>query len=82
MEATNSQIKQQSSQKEEGDRSAALERFNLIFVILGALISVYFRDRALTLSFLAGGLLTILNFRLLRTIVKHLTGGKKFPGAN
>jgi len=57
--------------------SKEIETFNLVLVILGTLGSVYWQDRFLTLSFLAGGALTALNFRLLRMIVGNLLGPKK-----
>jgi ATP synthase I chain. len=55
-----------------------LERNNLILVLLGTLISCYFKNRAVTLSFLAGGAITVANLRLIRLIVVALTG-KKAP---
>jgi len=54
------------------DGSKKLERNNLIVVLVGTLISVYWQDRAITLSFLAGGVLAAVNFRLLRLIVHNL----------
>lgn len=63
---------------EASDRPVStLERNNLILVLVGTLASVYFQDRALTLSFFAGGFITIVNLRLLKLIVTNLTSGKK-----
>jgi len=76
MDTPNILIQEGRDENAKDDRSGALERNNLILVIVGTLVSVYFQDRALTLSFLAGGLLNVLNFRLLRMIVRNLTGSK------
>lgn len=58
------------------DRTRRLEYFNAAIILLGALLSVYWQDRAITLSFLAGAALNVFNFRLLRRIVAALCGGK------
>lgn len=60
-------------------KTRSLERNNLILVILGSLISVYWQDRAITLSFLAGGLISILNLRMLTSIVGNLTRPEGIP---
>ena len=54
--------------------AANLERNNLILVLLGTLGTCYFQSAALTLSFLAGGAITVVNLRLIRLIVGALTG--------
>lgn len=59
------------------DRGRALERNNLILVLLGSLGSFYFRDWAVTWSFFAGGALTVINLHLLRRIVISLVGTKQ-----
>ena len=50
-----------------------LEWINLILVAAGTLATSAWKSWPLTWSFLAGGLLTVLNFRLLRMIVRSLT---------
>ncbi len=70
-----------ASEETEGEaaslQAGSLERNNLILVILGALVSVYWQDRTLTLSFLAGGILSVVNLRMLRLIVGNLTGPER-----
>lgn len=56
--------------------AGALERNNLILVLLGILVSCYFKNVSLTLSFFAGGAITVVNLRLLRRIVGALTASK------
>ncbi len=68
--------REKSAEAEDlGDRSRVLEIYQWITVALGTLASVAWQDRALTLSFLGGGLLAGVNFHLLRKIVLALTGG-------
>jgi ATP synthase I subunit len=50
-----------------------LEWINLILVVAGGAITLGWKSWPLTWSFLAGGLLTVVNFRLLRIIVRSLT---------
>ncbi len=59
---------------EAGDSSQSLERNNLILVLVGTLVSCLFKKLGVTLSFVAGGMLTIINLRLLRLIVAALVG--------
>lgn len=61
---------------ETPDRTRRLEYFNWAVLVLGALVSVYWQNKAITLSFLAGAGLTAFNFRLLRHIVAALCGGR------
>jgi hypothetical protein len=57
------------------DRPAGrrLEWVNLILVLAGGAVTWRWSDWALTWSFFAGGLLTVINLRLLRMIVHSLT---------
>lgn len=50
-----------------------LEWINLILVVAGGAVTWIWQDWPLTWSFFAGGLLTALNLRLLRLIVRSLT---------
>jgi ATP synthase I subunit len=60
----------------KSDSVRRLERNNLILVLLGTIVSCYFQNARLTLSFLAGGTMTVVNLRLIRLIVAALTGEK------
>lgn len=60
----------------KADSARSLERNNLILVLLGTLASCFFQNAEITLSFLAGGALTVVNLRLIRLIVGALTGIK------
>ncbi|MGH7830415.1 MAG: ATP synthase subunit I [Candidatus Binatia bacterium] len=51
-----------------------MERNNLILVLVGTVFTCLSRQLGVTLSFIAGGLLTIINLRLWRIIVEALTG--------
>jgi heme O synthase-like polyprenyltransferase len=70
-------LKGSEAKPEVSDAGRSLERNNLILALLGTLASVYFQDRAMTLSFAAGGALTVLNLRLWRLMVRTLTSPKR-----
>ena len=53
-----------------------LERNNLLLVVLGTAAYGFTGDFRQVLSFLAGGILTVINLRLYRLIVANLLGGK------
>lgn len=53
-----------------------LERNNILLVVLGAMAFGMLRGFEETWSFLAGGVLTIINLRLLKLIVRGLTSGE------
>jgi hypothetical protein len=57
----------------EAPGAKRLEWINLILVLAGGAVTLIWQDWPLTWSFLAGGLLTTLNLRLLRLIVRSLT---------
>lgn len=50
-----------------------IEACNLALVVVGSLASLYFWDPKISLGFFLGGLITVLNLRLLRWIVGGLT---------
>lgn len=76
---TESENREDSGQAKQVEKISHLERNNLLLVIFGTLVSVYWQDRALTLSFLAGGILSVLNLRMLRVIVANLTRPEGIP---
>ena len=53
-----------------------LERNNLLLVVLGTAAFGFTQDFRQVLSFLAGGILTVVNLRLFRLIVAGMLGGK------
>lgn len=53
-----------------------LERNNLLLVVLGTAAFGFTEDFGQVLSFLAGGILTVVNLRLFRLIVAGMVGGK------
>lgn len=67
-----------TSETVEADPEAGrhLERNNLLLVVLGTAAFGFTQDFGQVLSFLAGGILTVVNLRLFRLIVAGMVGGK------
>lgn len=67
-----------SAEAGESNPEAArhLERNNLLLVVLGTAAFGFTQDFRQVLSFLAGGILTVVNLRLFRLIVAGMLGGK------
>lgn len=78
-QSSQTESRESSGQDKQAAKISHLERNNLLLVIIGTLASVYWQDRALTLSFLAGGILSVLNLRMLRVIVGNLTRPEGIP---
>ncbi|HCU23508.1 MAG TPA: hypothetical protein DF383_00710 [Deltaproteobacteria bacterium] len=66
---------QSAASDPEAERgSRRLERNNLLLVVLGSVAFSFTGDFRKVLSFLAGGLITVVNLRLFRLIVAGMTG--------
>jgi hypothetical protein len=59
------------------DSSRRLEFSILLLVVAGTLLSLIWRDFTITWSFAIGGVLMLVNFRLLRMIVRSLVQPEK-----
>ncbi|MDX1386847.1 MAG: ATP synthase subunit I [bacterium] len=63
------------------DSSRRLELSIVLLVVAGTLLSLIWRDSYITWSFAIGGVLMVVNFRLLRMIVKNLLNPEKVSKA-